>query len=299
MKAKAIHAAPLLLTVVFLCSFGTSLIPASAIGADTDPYIAASLLQLFVMAVPAVVFCRLRGGKYMGRLRIRMFGANHIGFLLFALLFMFFGSSGINYLMYTLFPNAGAAATYEISGGFAGGLYLVLTMAVIPAITEEFLFRSVIVAEYESAGVPAAVFMSSLTFAMLHFNFAKLPVYIFCGLVLVLVLYTTRSVFAAMTVHMINNIATLFFGNLVYKVVTGQGIIMFCFILVTLIILSAVLMFGECEKIYAEYGIMNKDSSYAGSQKKGQGISGIFYSIFTPTFTILAVIYIVISAVKL
>lgn len=299
MKAKAIHAAPLLLIVVFLCSFGTSLIPASAIGTDTDPYIATSLLQLFVLALPAVVFCRLRGGKYMKKLRIRMFGANHIGFLLFALLFMFFGSSGINYFMYSLFPDAYAESAYEISGGLAGGLYLILTMAVIPAVTEEFLFRSVIIAEYESSGVPAAVFMSSLTFAMLHFNFAKLPVYIFCGLVLTLVLYATRSVFAAMTVHMLNNIATLFFGNLVYKVVTGQGIIMFYFMLITLIILSAIMMFGECEKIYAEYGILNKDSSYAGSHKKGAGISGIFYSIFTPTFTILAVIYIIIAATKL
>ncbi len=299
MKAKAVHAAPLLLIAVFLCSFGTTLIPQSAIGTDTDPYIATSLLQLFVLALPAVIFCRLRGGSYLKKLRIRAFGIHHAGFLLCALFFMFFGSSGINYLMYSLFPDSGAAVIYDVSGGFAGGLYMVLTMAVIPAVTEEFLFRGVIVAEYESAGVPAAVFMSSLTFAMLHFNFARLPVYFFCGLVMALVLYTTRSVIAAMLVHMLNNIATLFFGNLVYKVVTSQGIVMFCFILVILIILSAILMFGECERIYSDYGTKNKDSSYADEGGKNSAVMGIFYSMFTPFFTILAVIYIIIAAVNL
>ncbi len=299
MKAKSIHAAPLLLTIVFICTFGASLLPADIMGTDTDPYIAASLMQLFIMAFPAVIFCRLRGGDYMKGLRLRMFSVGHIGFMIFALLFIFFGSSGINYLMYNLFPNSGVAVSYESSGGFAGGLYLVLTMAVIPAITEEFLFRSIIVSEYESVSITAAVFMSSLTFAMLHFNFARLPVYIFCGLVLVLVLYTTGSVFAAMTVHMANNIATLFFGDLVYKVVTGQGVVLFCFMLLTLIIVSAILMFGECEKIYYNYSISDKDSSYAKPKVKLSGIGGILYSMFTPIFTVLAVIYIIIAAVKL
>ncbi len=299
MKAKAIHAAPALLIAVFLCSFASTLIPADVIGADTDPYIATSLLQLFVLALPAIIFCRLRGGDYMKRLRLRMFSIGHIGFLIFALLFMFFGSSGINYLMHSLFPEAGAAVTYETSGGFAGGLYLVLTMAVIPAITEEFLFRGVIISEYENMGVPAAVFMSSLTFAMLHFNFARLAVYIFCGMVLALVVYTTRSVLAAILVHMLNNIATLFFGDIIYKVVTNQGIVLFCFILVAVILLAAIMMFGECEKIYAEYSAKNIDSSYTGKRKKGAGVSGIFYSMFTPLFTVLAVLYIIIAAVKL
>ena len=299
MKAKAIHAAPILLIVVFLCSFVSTLIPADALGADADPYIVTSLLQLFIIAIPAVIFCGLRGGKYIGKLRMKFFSPMHIGFMLFALLFMFFGSCGINYLMFSLFPESNAAVNYEVSGGFAGGLYLVLTMAVIPAITEEFLFRGVIAAEYENYGVPAAVFMSSLTFAMLHFSFARLPVYLFCGFVLAIVLYTTKSVFAAMLVHMLNNTATLFFGNLIYKVVTYQGVVMFCFMLVALILLSAIMMFSECEKIYADYGRKNLDSSYTGTRRRGDGLSGVFYSITGPLFTLLAVIYIIIAAVKL
>lgn len=299
MKVKAIHAAPALLIAVFLFSFLSTLIPASRLGTDTDPYIVTSLIQIMVLALPAVIFCRLRGGSYVRKLRLRMFSVSHLAFMLFALIFMFLGSCGINYLMFTFFPETNGAISYEVSGGFAGGLYLVLTMAVIPAITEEFLFRGVIIAEYENYGVPAAVLLSSLTFAMLHFNFARLPVYIFCGIVLAIVLYTTKSVFAAMLVHMLNNTATLFFGNLIYKVVTYQGVVLFCFMLVALILLSAVMMFGECEKIYDDYRVRNADSSYTGPRKKGNGTAGIFYSVFCPLFTVLAVLYIVLAAVKL
>ena len=297
MKLKAIHAAPALLLIIFLLSFGLSLVPDSVTGMDSDPYISASMIQLLLLALPAVIFCRLRGGGYMKKLRLRMFSTNHAAFMLSALLFMFFGSSGISYLMHTLFPEAAAPVSYEDYGGFTGGLYLVLTMAVIPAVTEEFLFRGVILAEYETKGVPAAVFMSSITFAMLHFNFAGLPVYMFCGLVLAIVLYTTRSLFAAMLVHFLNNTATIFFGDMIYKVVSRQGIVLFCFVLVMLILLSAVFMFGECQRIYARYGVLNADSTYAGKRKRGAGTAGLFQSIFTPLFTALAVLYIIIAAI--
>lgn len=298
MKAKAVHAVPLLLIFVFILSFGSGFIPKSIIGEGNDPYLVTSLIQLFVLALPALIFCRLRGGGFLKRLRIKMFNASHSAFLLFALLFMFFGSCGINFLMHYLFPAANVPISYE-SDGFAGGLYLVLTMAVIPAITEEFLFRGVVLAEYESEGVPAAVFMSAVTFAMIHFNFARLPAHLFCGLVLVMVVYTTRSLFAAILVHMLNNTATLFFGDLVYRVVSSQGMVLFCFILVSLILLFAILTFSECERIYSGYGVLNKDSSYTGKRKKGLGTTKLMQSVFTPFFLLLIIIYAIIGAVNL
>ncbi|MBE6708218.1 MAG: CPBP family intramembrane metalloprotease [Ruminococcaceae bacterium] len=297
MKAKAVIAAPILLLVIFLCNFGSSFIPPEIIGTENDPYIVASLIQLFILVIPTLIFCRLRGGKYMKRLRFKGFRSGHTAFMFFALLLMFFGSCGINYLMHILFPDANVSSGYDNADGFAGGLYLVLTMAVIPAITEEFLFRGVILAEYETEGVPSAVLLSSITFAMLHFSFAKLPAYIFCGLILAVVLYTTRSIFAAMLVHMLNNTATIFFGDLIFRAVSSQGVVLFCLILVLFILLSAILMFGECERIYASYGVLNEDSSYTGKRKKGRGMAGIIHSIFAPIFMLLVILYIVIAAI--
>ncbi len=298
MKAKAVHAAPILLILVFLLSFGSAFMPENIMGEGNDPYLVTSLVQLFILALPALIFCRLRGGGFIKRLRTKMFSTSHAAFLIFALLLMFFGSCGINFLMHYLFPMANVPVSHE-SEGFAGGLYLVLTMAVIPAFTEEFLFRGVILAEYESEGVPTAVFMSSVTFAMLHFNFARLPGYLFCGLILAMVVYATRSIFAAILVHMLNNTATLFFGDLVYRVVSSQGMVLFCIALVSFVLISAILTFSECERIYAGYGVLNTDSGYTGQRKKGLGITKLFQSIFTPFFLLLVIIYAIIGAVNL
>lgn len=300
MKAKAVIAAPILLIIVFLLTWSVSLIPPETLGLDTDPLLSSAIIQLLIIALPAVIFCRLRGKGYMSKLRLRGIRASHIAFMIFSLGFLFFGSSGINYLMYTLFQTASsdfssAAAPYS---GISGGLYLVFAAAVVPAITEEFLFRGIIIAEYEEVGVPAAILMSSLTFAMLHSSFARLPSYIFCGLVLTMVLYTTRSVTAAMIVHMANNTLSVFFGDFVYKVVSRQGIALFCFTLAALIFLFAILMFGESERIYAGYAAARADSSYAEKIKKGHALSGIVQSIVSPPFTALAVLYIIITAVK-
>ena len=296
MKVKAVYAAPALLLAVFLCNLGIRNIPESTLGSQNDPYIVMSLIQLFVIAVPAMIFCRLRGGDYMKKLRLKPPSPSHAAFMLFALLFLFFGSAGINYLVYTAFPDANPYVAYDSSSGVGGGLYLVLTMAILPAITEEFLFRGVVVAEYESKGVPAAVFMSSVTFAMLHFSITGLPAYLFSGLVLAAVLYTTRSVFAAMIVHMLNNTATIFFGDLVYRVVSSQGVTLFCIVLITLILLSAILMFGESERIYTGYGVLNEDSSYAGKRRRGAGTAGLFQSIVNPVFAALVILYIIAAA---
>lgn len=299
MKAKAVTAAPILLVAVFLLTWGISLVPTEMLGLDTDPYLASAIIQLLVIALPSLIFCRLRGKGYMSGLRLREIRASHIALMIFALGFMFFGSSGINYLLYTLFPST-AASVSDTAGysGVSGGLYLVFSAALIPAVTEEFLFRGIILAEYEEVGVPAAVLMSALSFAMLHSNIAGFPAYLFCGIVLTMVTYATQSVFCAMTVHLAYNTLSVFFGDFVYKVVSRQGVALFCFTLIALIFVFAALLFGECERIYSAYGINAKSSAHAQRIKKGQALSGIVQSIVSPPFTALAVLYIIIAAVK-
>jgi len=67
----------------------------------------------------------------------------------------------------------------------------------------------------------------------------QLPTYFYCGVILAIVLYTTRSVFASMAVHLLNNIATLLFDRFVYSVAENaeERGVLFSFIL--LCVLSA------------------------------------------------------------
>lgn len=235
----------------------------------------------------------------MSALRFRMIKSRHVVIIVSAFFVTVLANTLINYGMSSAFPEIykGTSATsyaQAAGGGISGGLYAFLAFAVVPAICEEFLFRSIITAEFECAGVSAAVIFSALTFAMSHSSIVRLPVYFVSGLVLVFVLYVTRSVIASMIVHMAANTVALFFEDLVYKVVNRQGIVLFIFIVSVTLMVSVTVMFGEAEKIYSKYGVLNESSDYRPGKKEKVSVLEV---LFSPAFLALVVFYIVISAV--
>ena len=290
----------MLLLAVFILNALIRFIPTDALGADVDPYLAVAVLQLFVFAVPSLIYMKLRFRDRMPSLRFRLPKSRHIVFTVSAIFVIVLASALINHGMASAFPSvyrasSTAAQAASTAGSFSGGLYAVLTFALVPAVVEEFLFRSIITAEFECAGVGAAVFFSSLTFAMSHFNFMRLPVYFVSGLVLVFVLYVTRSVIASMIVHAATNTVSLFFEELVYRVVNRQGIVMFVFAAAVLLMIAAVIMFGEAEKIYAYYGAQNESADYRPRKKERISVLEV---VFHPVFIALAVFYIVMGFVS-
>ena len=85
---------------------------------------------------------------------------------------------------------------------------ILITVAVIPAFTEEFFFRGAVLSTLDEKGPVFAVLVSSALFTLMHgLDIYFLPTF-FAGLVLSFVVKTTKSVFAAAAVHMINNILT-------------------------------------------------------------------------------------------
>jgi len=298
MKVKSTIAAPILILLIFISNIILNLLPESVLGGGNDKYITAAFLQIFILGLPAVIFCRLRGSEYTKKMRLRGFAPGNVPLLLLAFFLIFCGSSLINFTAYKLFPSADLISlSYKESG--MGGLYLILAAGIIPAITEEFLFRGVILCEYESEGIPAAVIMSSLFFAMLHGSAAGSITYLFCGIVLAMTLYATRSLAATTLVHMLSNTATILFGDIIYRVVSRQGIVLFVFALISLSLLSLILFLGECERIYATLSFMNTDSSHWKKRKKWDNAYGIFRSIVSPPFMIFVIIFIIVAAVGL
>ena len=83
--------------------------------------------------------------------------------------------------MYTAFPEGFSEnstqtyAAFAMNGRFFDVLYLIVAFAVLPAVTEEYLFRGIVAAEYEKYGIGVAVMMSAVTFAMSHFSLERFP----------------------------------------------------------------------------------------------------------------------------
>lgn len=83
---------------------------------------------------------------------------------------------------------------------------MLLLMAVIPALSEELLFRGFLLTALRGpAGRTVSIITSALVFAVFHFLLAKLPVTFLLGALLAWVCWQTRSIWPGMIVHFLHN----------------------------------------------------------------------------------------------
>jgi membrane protease YdiL (CAAX protease family) len=97
-------------------------------------------------------------------------------------------------------------------------IFVVFVIAVTPAICEEFLFRGLILTNFERVVIPIrAIIFTGLIFALFHFHpFNIIPLAIL-GIYLTYITYYSGSIYTAIFVHFINNffsaIAIFLFGK--------------------------------------------------------------------------------------
>lgn len=304
MKLKPTTAAPVLLIVVFLLTAAFKLMPTEAIGAEENPYLLAVIIQLVIFALPAILFCTLRGGDYNSELRLRFPKPPTILLMVGALLMMVCGGSVIDYFMSMVAPESMASSSATEYAGFAmnagvfDGLYLVLTFAILPAVTEEFLFRGIVLNEYSKLSISCSVIMSAVCFAMCHFSIARLPSCFFCGIVLGLLTYATRSIAASMIVHALYNTVVLFFEEFILHVASKNNVsgILFVIICAAITLAAAAFSAFEASSIYRSYALENVPSDYVPKKKNGF-FSSLISAVFTPAFLILIVAYVLMTLI--
>ncbi|MBE6634003.1 MAG: 5-formyltetrahydrofolate cyclo-ligase [Ruminococcaceae bacterium] len=262
--------APLLVFVTYLL-LGLSRLIDTALTRRGSEYIAVILLQLLIFVLPTVLYLQWKGEKLTTACRITPLRPEHLWFCACALVVMITAgllmsilTGGIqslegNFTLYNTFVARTNGNLWEI-------LYVILAYAVLPALCEEPVYRAVLCAEYESAGVGVAVTVSALFFAMLHFSIPLFLHYFVLGLILASVMYATRSAPAAMLLHFFYNLFCLFGQPYLsaFYVNAGSGEI-FIFCLITLMLLFAAFGAGEARKIYYLYSRANLSSAYTSS----------------------------------
>lgn len=279
MKLKNIHGAPLLLTIISVLLLAVQFADVSFLSVDGNAYLTVAVLEVIVFAIPSIFYARLRGKKYLSHMRLTFVKAVDIPIMIYALGFMIFGGATLNYYLYKLIPglyaasSTGAVTAGGLDSGFGTGLYAVISVAVLPAVTEEFLFRGIVLTEYERNGVLPAVILSSFTFSLIHFSFARLPVYFFYGVILALALYATRSLFATVIIHMANNVLVMLLEKYIYRAALrqGGGSVLFIFICTAAALVFAVLFFASSQRSYEDMAYRNLPSDYTKKKKLSSG----------------------------
>ena len=85
----------------------------------------------------------------------------------------------------------------------------VLSLAAMPAVCEELLFRGFVLSAWESRGTRYAVGVTALLFALLHGNLYGVPAYLLVGAVAGFLAFALDSVYAAMVYHTVYNTTCL------------------------------------------------------------------------------------------
>ncbi len=303
MKVKGIHAAPALVIIIMALTCGAGFVDIAAISGGASPMLTITVLQLIIIGVPSVFFCLLRGHEYTKRLRLRFIPARHLTMTVYSLAFLVFGSMALNLIMFRFFPTSFSEAatsymSYTISEA-GGAIYAAISLAIVPAVLEEFLCRGIISAEYNIYGSFTGVIMSAVMFAMLHTNFVKFPIYFFTGIVLSLTASVSSSVFSSMLVHMLNNIFVLFLEPYLYKIAakSGSGMGLVMFVVVTLMLVFAFLFFMKAERLYSDRAYANEAAPLVRRRKENE-LPYIAQSVLSPTFIILAVFFVILTVVQ-
>jgi membrane protease YdiL (CAAX protease family) len=267
-KAEASHpffAAPALILVISVFMIFVQL---AKLDTDNEAVIygVMLILQIVVFAVPTGAFCYMHGKKYAFTLDIyapRKHSARVI--ILGALLVML--ASGV--LKFGLFHFAYDYSAYSLygssitlnTGSFGGTLLMVLSLAIFPAITEELVFRGIILKEYKPCGTAFSLMFSALLFAFIHFDLQQFPIYFALGMLMGWIVFITRSVWAAVIVHAAYNLYVIFFEKYVWLFSSNpDSDILFWLILTAAMFVCAFFFLGAAERVM-RYCAENGDSA--------------------------------------
>lgn len=254
-----------------------------------------------IFILPGVFYCKLRNIDTK-KLRLSLISPRKIWFVISSFGVLIFGSTLLNTASFYIFGNEAQYSLYDTfvpagSSQLINIVYIIITFALLPAITEEYVFRGIILSDYSDYGIFTSFLMSSVMFSMVHFSLNRFIVYLFCGIVMAYVVYVTRSVIAAMLLHFLNNVYAIFFESVLWDVIKSpNSLIFFLFVIATLFIVFLVLSFNGAEYIFYVAGVKGEPSP-PESQKREGGIRLLFEALVSPSFLACIIIFLVVTLI--
>ncbi len=100
----------------------------------------------------------------------------------------------------------GVEADYSVSSFFLQ----VLTVALLPALCEEFLHRGLLLQGTKHAGFTRAIIISSICFGLLHFNINQVAYAIVIGLIMGFASVVAKNIWVPIIIHFTNNFIAVY-----------------------------------------------------------------------------------------
>lgn len=298
LKTKASTYAPLLAAVIQLLLIIASRISISSLRERGNIYLSVVVIQLLIYVLPGIFYFKLRREGSIDRLGLKPTPPDRVYIAVLAALLLFLISTGFKlaYLRLGIYESRFAqyAAYINISTFSDPGdiLYMVITFVLIPAISEELIYRSIIFGEYmrDGYGTFIAAAASTLLYALLHIGLQSLPLYLIIGAVLCVVVRITGSVLMSMVTSIVFGLCDVFTENYVTALAHSDYTALVIFTVISLFLLVAVLFFAEAERLYFVLGTSGEKPPVR-SMRDGGTKELLRSALLSPTVLICAAIY--------
>lgn len=322
MKFKASFSAPLFCLILYALFFSLNFFQNQLFVAGGNDYLLVIILQLLILILPAIIFCRLKGVGYSAKLNIKLFSPSKLGAVISSSLALIFGSIVIRFIQIYYFNMSGFS--YSPFQKYIGTdteynfLFAAMAFAVIPAITEEFIFRSIILTEYNEGGYGAtnAVILSSFLCSFMFFSSQAFAIRLLYSVVFALLTYATGSSVCALISHLIFGIYSIFGERYILRALSDpSNKIISIFTFTMLFLIMTFITFGEFEHCLRQTGkvgtpspsyLLKKtsdgktpdiSSTEKNSTRSSAALSNkakmTIEALFSPTFLISILIYLI------
>lgn len=301
-RFKSSGVAPILILFVFIMTIVVRVFNLTSGETSVEIFAKTIVSQIVIFALPGLFYCRTREDNYFSNIPVSAMIPSRTLFLLYTLVVLVLGSMLIQFAVYAIGGSAYSVSTtgqelFEISEQ-SGPIYVFLALGLVPAVCEEFVFRGILLYEYSPYGKFCAIMISSLAFAMLHFNISGFLSYFFCGVVLGISFYVTQNLFITILLHLISNIFSIYAVPLVSQMILGSGsMALVVFLLITVFLLALIFALREAAIVYWEYAVgdatMKKD--YRPQKGRSRGIYVITEVFLSPVFLLCVLLFMVMS----
>jgi len=161
------------------------------------------LFSIIFIYLPGIIYLLINKQPFKETLKLNKISFKNIGFCLLLLLLMYPITGFCNLLTSIWFPNNIPSAMNSIFSG--SKLLFFFTLAIMPAIGEEFLMRGIILDGYKNINIHVAAIMNGFLFGILHLNPTQFLYAFMLGVVFSYLVIYTNSLFSSMLIHFLFN----------------------------------------------------------------------------------------------
>ncbi len=191
-------------------------------------YIINAIVSIIGMGIAGIVIIKLNKLRLDDVLNFnKVGGLDVIKYTFAGMAFVFIFNMLLSFMNInlSLFGFENNMPSYGEVTGVVGALIYYFTVAVVPPIAEEFIFRGAILGSLRKHGDAFAIIISAIFFGLAHGNFLQTPVTFLTGLVLGYITVKSNSIIPAIILHFVNNSLAVV-SEFTYKAINNQNIVL-------------------------------------------------------------------------